>query len=110
MHWGHDLHLIIYKIWGQYLSHKKKRDGDHILMLIYRTMGILSSSKIFTKHGDKMIFKSTMLSPLKNMAMGTLSPSQIFTKHGDKMIFKFLILSPLKKYDNGDLVSIKNIY
>ena len=79
-------------------------------MLIYRTMGILSSSKIFTKHGDKMIFKSTMLSPLKNMAMGTLSPSELFTKHGDKMIFKITMLSPLQKTGNGDLVSIKNIY
>ena len=42
--------------------------------------------------------------------MGILSPSKIFTKHEDKMIFLIHILSPFKKYDNGDLVSIKNIY
>ena len=42
--------------------------------------------------------------------MGILSPSQIFAMHGDKMIFKNPILSPSKLYDNGDLVSIKNIY
>ena len=28
-------------------------------------MGILSPSKIFTKHGDKMIFKNPILSPSK---------------------------------------------
>ena len=46
----------------------------------------------------------------KNMTMGILSPSEIFIKNGDKMIFKTFVLSPLKKYDNGDLVSIRNIY
>ena len=108
---------------------RKKRDGDHILMLIYRTMGILSSSKIFTKHGDKMIFiipilspfknydngdkmifKITILSPFKNMTMGIMSQSKIFIKHGDKMIFKITILSPFKKHSNEDLVSIIDIY
>ena len=42
--------------------------------------------------------------------MGILSPSEIFTKHGDKIIFKNPILSQSKLYDNGGLVSIKNIY
>ena len=46
----------------------------------------------------------------KYMIMGILSPTKIFTKHGDKIIFKNSILSPSKIYDNGDLVSIKNIY
>ena len=73
-------------------------------------MGILSPSEIFTKHGDKMIFKNPILSPSKlfdngdlvsiphkkHMIMGTLSPSKIFTKHRDKMIFKNPILSPIK--------------
>ena len=44
------------------------------------------------------------------MIMGILSPSKIFTKHGDKIIFKNPILSQSKLYDNGGLVSIKNIY
>ena len=61
-------------------------------------MGILSQSSILTKHGDKMIFKITILSPFKNIAMRILSPSKIFAK------------SPFEKYDNGDLVSIINIY
>ena len=39
-----------------------------------------------------------------------LSPSKIFTKHGDKIIFKNPILSQSKLYDNGGLVSFKNIY
>ena len=42
--------------------------------------------------------------------MGILSPSEIFTKHVDKIIFKNPILSQSKLYDNGGLVSIKNIY
>ena len=46
----------------------------------------------------------------KYMIMGILSPSDIFRKHGDKMIFKNPIFSPYKIYDNGDLVSIRNIY
>ena len=44
------------------------------------------------------------------MIIGILSLKEIFTKHGDKMIFKNPILSQSKLYDNGGLVSIKNIY
>ena len=72
-------------------------------------MGILSLSEIFTTHGDKIIFKVSILSPFKNMSMGILSPSKIFTKYGDKIIFKVFILSPTNNYVNRDLVPIRNI-
>jgi len=73
------------------------------------SLGILSPSEIFAKHGDKIIFKIFYLSPSK-MSMGILSPLEIFTKYGDKIIFKGSILSQFKKYVNGDLVPIRNIY
>merc|ERR1712131_522692 len=57
-----------------------------------------------------MIFKILSYPHKKYIIMGILSPSEIFTKHGDKMIFKNPLLSPSKLFDNGDLVSIKNIY
>ena len=77
---------------------RKKRDGDHILMLIYRTMGILSSSKIFTKHGDKMIFKNPILSPSKLYDNGDLVSIKTIYEAWEQDDFH-------KSY----LVSIKNI-
>ena len=45
-------------------------------------MGILSPSKLFTKHGDKMIFKIIMLSPLQKHDNGDLVSIKIFIKDG----------------------------
>ena len=71
---------------------------------------ILSPSEILLSMGTRWFSKILSCPHQKYMIMGILSPSKIFTKHGDKMIFKNPILSPSKLYDNGDLVSIRNIY
>ena len=47
--------------------------------------GILSPSELFTKHGDKIIFKGSIL-----------SPPEIVTNYGDKIIFKSFFNSKYK--------------
>ena len=67
------------------------------------SIGILSQSEIFTKHGEKIISKVSILSPFIKYLNGDLVPFKIFTKHGDTLIFKVSILSPIKKHLMGIL-------
>ena len=50
-------------------------------------MGILSPSEIFTKHGDKMIFKNPILSPSKIYDNGDL----VSIRNTKTKTFKFLL-------------------
>ena len=43
------------------------------------SMGILSPLEIFTKHGDKIIFKGSILSPFKKYVNGDLIPIKNLT-------------------------------
>ena len=94
-----------------------RKHGDKIIFKnpilspykIYDNGDLVSIRNIYKAWGQDD-FQKSYLVPIKYMIMGILSPSELFTKHGDKMIFKNPMLSPSKFYDNGDLVSIKNIY
>ena len=70
-------------------------------------VGILSPSKMFTKHGDKMIFKVTMLSSSKIDVNRDLVPIRNIYYSWGQDEFKLYIMSPLKKHHKRDLVPIR---
>ena len=60
-------------------------------------MGILSPSKILTKHGDKMIFKNPILSPSKLYDNGDLVPIRNIYQAWGQDNFQSLYLVPIQK-------------
>ena len=70
-------------------------------------MGILSPSEIFTRHGDKIILKVSILSPFKKHVNGDLVPIRNIYYSWGQDEFKLYIMSPLKKHHKRDLVPIR---
>ena len=60
-------------------------------------MGILSPSEIFTKYGDKIIFKVSILSPFKKRLNGDLVPIRNFYYAWGQDNFQSLYLVPIQK-------------
>ena len=61
------------------------------------SMGILSPSGIFTRHGDKIIFKVSILSPFKKHLNGDLVPIRNFYYAWGQDNFQNLYLVPNQK-------------
>ena len=74
------------------------------------SIGILSQSEIFTKHGEKIISKVSILSPFIKYLNGDLVPFRNIYQAWGHINFQSLYPVPNQKTSHGDLVPVKNMH